>query len=114
MLEEKSPQYIKFTWGQNTGGSHDVTHLWNAMVVTLKDIISNVNEACIVEEMAREMLEHIDNTEPFQKVQATPQAHKGWQCPKCGAILAPWVFMCRCHAPKYEYVPNTVWGGGMR
>ena len=33
------------------------------------------------------------------------RVQKGWECPKCGRVLAPWKSMCPCSTPKTEDSP---------
>lgn len=42
--------------------------------------------------------------EPFPMIPYVPQPreqHMGWECPKCGAIYAPWITGCYCFRSKY-------------
>lgn len=35
---------------------------------------------------------------------------QGWQCPKCGRILAPWVSVCMCSTDeRIPWKPPIVW-----
>lgn len=45
---------------------------------------------------------------PWYSVTRTP---KGWQCPVCGKVHAPWVASCDCHERKAVDAPTdtTKW-----
>ena len=34
------------------------------------------------------------------------QAEKGWECPRCGRINAPWVRQCDCSRDSWTYRPD--------
>ena len=37
---------------------------------------------------------------------------KGWECPRCGRINAPWMPCCSCSSSRHEYTTDTKDNGG--
>lgn len=42
---------------------------------------------------------------------ATP-VRQGWECPRCHAVYAPWVFQCTACSASYPFKPTFDYGTG--
>ena len=48
----------------------------------------------------------LPETNPVKPV--VPRAQQGWQCPKCGRVLAPWVASCTCSMYQSPWQKPTI------
>lgn len=47
------------------------------------------------------------STSTSYTINSKPQAERGWECPRCGRINAPWKSQCDCAGNNYWY---PTWG----
>ena len=49
------------------------------------------------------------STSTTYTIDSRPQAERGWECPRCGRINAPWKSQCDCAGNNYWYPTWNPW-----